>query len=681
MVAIRDFLGLVENRRRFAPGEAKVCQNFLINRVEGGQSRAEVRSLLTKYEATRAAASGALSLFEHRQNDGAYRELLKLANGTLYESVGGGGAWASVKTGLSTLTMEFCRGFDKTYFVDGDNDGNFMYNGSSVRDLVKSAPGGSLAPTEAGAAAATGFGLGTFEYTFSDYDPTDGWESVPRATQTVVKANANTGVVLSDPGTYTAPYTRKRIYRRLRGTNQWYLVHTKATGDFPFSDTVLESALLPSALSEVHDNETGIMDMEVPAAGVSCVFYRGRLFLARDDTVLWSKVGLPFLFRISGEARKEIGDDGDPVTALRVFGESLVVFKQNSIWVLNGDVEESGFVFYPASRWVGCISRNSCVVTSEGIVFFDMQMVPWMFDLTPQSIREPVGNVIDVWNSFSADLGVTARYSYWGCGYYAEERAAVFNFVDGNDAYGDPYVFFLDGRVWSKLSSGGMKWTCFAELTLGDAPGGARCFYIGNGSGQTFYIPPDTLGNDPVGDGIMSGTVSGTATGGAATTVTVGAAAFKTTEDSLIGRNVTVVRASDGTIQHALIVSNTGTVITVASWPTFTPASGDTVYVGAIHAILHLGEYDLGSPQAKRLNRVYFMHEEVNHSWRLGCQKDDDSSRSNYVTRNLNNKFRSRFNVSRRGYKFSPFVEGVHPTLALDLQEIHFEPKEVRGVI
>ncbi|MFQ6608919.1 MAG: hypothetical protein ACE5EE_10370 [Fidelibacterota bacterium] len=269
--------GLVTERQGL-PGEVQNCKNIYLGQLEG-KSRVETRKRVKRDYATRPANAKVLMLGELRAFDGTRVKLIKV-NGNLYDAddIAGGSLKASLST---TAIADICYGNEKAFIAD---DENFVVTkAKAVFDLVKANGGGTLSPIESG--TATGFGTGTYRYMFTDYDPTNGWESLPSSEETVVKTNINLGVQVSDPGNYTAQYSKKRIYRRARDDNSWYLVKTAVTGDFPYSDALLEDDFTSAMLSEVHNNTSGITNMEIPAVATTCAFFRGP-FSTILDTII-----------------------------------------------------------------------------------------------------------------------------------------------------------------------------------------------------------------------------------------------------------------------------------------------------------------------------------------------------------------------------------------------------------
>jgi hypothetical protein len=72
-------------------------------------------------------------------------------------------------------------------------------------------------------------------------------------------------------------------------------------------------------------------------------------------------------------------DDGQEITAASAFGESIIVFKNNSIHLLSG-TDPNSFTRYPVDSKIGCESPGTVVPDGNVIRFFDFRTGVWEFD-------------------------------------------------------------------------------------------------------------------------------------------------------------------------------------------------------------------------------------------------------------------------------------------------------------
>lgn len=623
MPVIRDNKGdgLVTARRARA-GELQDTMNFLLGNREGAP-RAEVRKYIKRFNDTRRSNDKVFMLFEFRDDSGNKTKLVKDSSGDLFDLADPATA---LLTGLNTAGLaDACNGNDLTFIADNgaafyryDDD----HTNTVTDEVVEANKGGSITPSETGAPAATGFGTGTFEYQFTDFDPVLGQETILSVTASVTKANANTGVRISQTGlSFANPYTQKRIYRRLRDNNNWFLIATAGSGDFPVDDSTLELNLTAASSSEVHDNLTGLANNEIPAAPVSCTFHRGRLFSLSGDELRWSKIDLFFIFKKNGEATKQIGDDGDEGVRVLTWGESLIIFKRNSTWVMNGDVDEAGFVFYPASRTIGAISRFAIAKTPIGVIFVGNDYQIYNFDLTVGSLLQPI--VTSTGIDFSNDASIDwTKADLFSAGWDPFQNVVYITFLDSSE---EPttYSLFLDGMKFGKFeaSMNVVKPRYWAELTNSASE---RKLHFGDQQGYVYETETNTSA-----DGPPSGTVTGTITSSTTTTITDSAATFFITGDDLLGFSV-VVDNGDGTFTEKIIQSNTADTITVTVAFSIAPGVGLTYYIAPMHTLYFLGAIDDDNPFIKKFQKMFVTVNDGNGTFRFGSDLNDTVTRSDF---------------------------------------------------
>ena len=641
MVVVNKFLGLSETRRA-QPGELQQSKNFVLG-TKKGLPYAEVRKY-SKLFATNTFNAGKeiRAMKELRKDDGTITKFYK------YDNVGGTNSSLAISDGTTTTTLvdnvlgstgivDMTTGFDKL-FIANNGQTPKVSNGTTLWNLFESVTVDAATDiTLAETGASTGFGSGIFEYAFSFYSSTQGWETVPVA-KNITKSNANLGVNITfDHTSTTKPaavnghatiYDRYRIYRRLRGQNSWYFISDHPiVSSFTKSDTLLETEFTAAMLSEVHDNETGLINAEIPSNPVVCEFFRGRLFLAggshtpdatfrsrrRDvvygpDTLRWSKIELPFLFGKSGTSLAEIGDDGDPITAVVSWGEQLTVFKKNSTWVMQGADDEENFTFYPVSRTIGCFGRFSWAKTPIGIAFIGTDKKVYIFNGSVESLLNPLptSELFD----FNADWSLSDTFI---AGYDPTVEAVYFTVINGS-TYTN-YVLFLDGLVWGVFEFG-HDITAYDEWTNSS---GERKLHFG--TTDSLMLETNTTA---LGDGVVSGTVTRTATGGTSSTLVDTGATFTT----LNGLKVTVQHA-DASYETQTITSHTGTTLNTTTWST-TPLSGRTYWIGEMDTLLWSADLDIGSRKFKRVNGCIYEVRNPAGAFKFGMTIDEGTSRTNH---------------------------------------------------
>lgn len=677
MVAIAEVGRGVTNARQNHKnplGEARLSLNFLHGNFEGETyDRAELREYLDRAWLKRTETTRIDLMVELRKDDGTRGRFFK-SNSKLYSwSTSPGSLPVEVASGMhanATQLTDVCQGFDRLFFADVTE--NWAYSTTNGLFLLTPSARPTTAMTLTEAGAAVGFGTGIFEYNYTLYSSSEGWETRPRSTSTTItKASADLGVRWTnpaDPG-LTGIYNRYRLYRRLQGENAWYLIGTYAASDFTVDgnkvqDDVPDLDLEESALSEIHDNESGLDDYTVPDDFSTIAFYRGRVFGASGDTVWWSKVNLPFLFRESEIARKQIGDDGDPVIALRVINESLVCFKRHSIWILNGDVEESGFTWFPNDKMLGLIGLNAVTLVPGGCMFLANDRSVYYFDLSQDSVRKPISTTV----KFTANW---TKANFFAAGYDPESRHAQFSFPAAADTNNtETHTVSIDGFAWGRAEYLLIYPQCYTVCHNANAE---AKLYFGSHNGYGYQTMCATGA-----DGVNSGTKSGTVNVGTSTTVfSVNYAAFMTTgagSDALKGLSASVMIA--GAVETREISSNTATEITVTSAFSATPQAGALVWIGAMSAVLWFHRVKIAVKEA-RVDDMYFFMDESSTTWKFGATIDNETDRDHYTEDTAQESI--HFKVERRCYSMSPFIESFGTSLEMDFGGVEFEPTLIKG--
>lgn len=644
------------------PGSAKVSKNFLHSTLENGQyHQAETRKYISRLWYTRPATAEVRLLAELRKKDGTRTLLVKIGTVLYSWTTNPATALTSIQTGLNTSKADWAQGFDRLFFTDASN--KVYSTASNVFELTTSTrPTTAMTLTETG--TANGFGTGAFEYNYTVYSSVEGWESRPRATSTsITKANANQGVRWANPsdGAITGIYDRYRLYRRLQGENAWYLIATiNPASGFPYDDTTPDANLSDAALSEIHDNETGLDDFTPPGVFTAMAFYKGRVFGAVEDTLYWSKVGLPFLFRENEIARKRIGDDGDPIVAVKVVNESLVIFKRHSIWVMNGEAEETNFIFFPASRRIGAVQKLCVVPCPGGAIFVSSDFAVYFFDLTEESLRQP----ISFNQRFSLDVGTAAS---WCGGYCPVTRKVQLAMYEANAS--QPTVFYvaIDGFSWGIFESKYIYPTYYGEY-LNEISQLKLIF------GTEFGLGYQTEANLNA-DGVPAGTYTGTiASVTDQSDFNVSGSLF-TTGIGLVGASITI-KVNDGEWETREIYTNTSSNITTTEAFDTTLAVGMQYWIGAMECVLEFNSVR-PSKEETRVDELQFSFTPRNQEWFFGLKVNDEET-GRFVERSCSTG-RCYARIPRRGYTVRPRLHQTGTGLRIDLDEVMFTFTQLRG--
>lgn len=285
--------------------------------------------------------------------------------------------------------------------------------------------------------------------------------------------------------------------------------------------------------------------------------HKNRLFAADEGHLYWSKTGQPEAF--SPNAEDDVNNnDGQRIRGIASLpGGLLLIFKEDSYYVLEGDTPEVWSIsrIGPA---VGCLSHRSIKVGIDGVYWWAEQGA---VKLNFGSLAAP--ELIGA-NRISAVISRRAMNH--------AERDRIVTEVDLS---GQRVLFSIpEARetrntkiiVWSSRLScwESDKWDAVdaASLFAANDADSQPFVMVGGYSGQVFKLGSGKR------DGVPSGTTTGTftATDTSMSTITDGAALFYTTGSGLIERKITVLDSDDQIVTFGTrprITANTGTTLTL----------------------------------------------------------------------------------------------------------------------
>ncbi len=466
---------------------------------------------------------------------------------------------------------------------------NKKFNGTSVQPWGITKP--AAAPTTAIGAA--GVPNGTSECRYTYFNSATGHESSASATGTArVLVNQKLNVTWVVPGDTQVDFVKL------------YIRNTATQANFYLAGTVAIGTATPYALDWGADTNLIILgpntiENDPPPVFTVAEFHQQRMFgagPANPSLLFYSKLGLPEAFSAltyEGVAQ----DDGSVITAIHSAHQLLLVFKQNSTWILVGD-DPTSWSLRLLDPEIGCLSPRS-VVTVEGVTYWWSDQGPVQWDGAASSIRV-IGTPLlaptlskDAVNSAQLDKVVAAADVTTQQLLFALPTTGVTR----NDMI-LPFAYRLQrwaADKWSILDAASLA-------TVFDA-NNRPYTYLGSHSGQVFKFD-----NSVQRDGVLSGTAAGTVTSATASTLTDTTATFLTTGGKVIDRYVTAIAADGFTMQRRRITANTGTALTITpDWATV-PNSAYTYIIGGIDFQWDLPEEDFGLTfMKKRLEFFYLL--------------------------------------------------------------------------
>ena len=139
-------------------------------------------------------------------------------------------------------------------------------------------------------------------------------------------------------------------------------------------------------------------------------------------------------------------DDGQEITGAVLFGEQIIVFKNNSMFALAG-TDENNFVVYPIDTATGTECPGTIVAAGPELFFFDHRSGVWSFDGTQyQKIDDKI-------NTYLLD-GINEQYAYRSAGF--AYRGKYYLSVPWGTDTTPSRTFVFDARIgaWTEYDFG-----------------------------------------------------------------------------------------------------------------------------------------------------------------------------------------------------------------------------------
>jgi len=680
-VTVREFWkGLDTNRAATKPGYALVARNVLLTRA----GRAEVRPGILRAHHTRSADETIWNLFEFRDAAGLTYRLVKTGT-TLARLALAGGAPVANETGMSAAGPASMAEAQDLVFLADQRAKNYVTTGgggvANTLPLDKAAPSAALSPV--GAGTATGMVAGTYRVACSFYNPTFDWTTPPRAYEAVT-ITANQAIRVTTPADPGDGFTKMYFWRTKIGeVGPFYWIGEATTWSTTHDLTAIDSDIVaqPSTyyLSPVHNLDGEIVAANPPA----CKFanwHKHRLALGSDSTKLlriyFSDLDKPTSFFVTTVAKEPshyhdlLEGQGYVMTGLNDLNGAFVAFKDYSITIRNGDIDPASWQWYVAVDGTGCIAPWSRAVAPGLGIFFAGADGVFLLDDSFRARRiSDAPDGAGIGDDYRA-LDFT-KVEYWWGAWSEREREYLLGVTTSAAAGTAPdrvYSYAPDTGAWSTRDYGmALVLPTCAGLMTNEA--GRPKVYCGTSAGYVYET-----GHTAQSDGPMGGTVTGVATAGAGTTLTDSAAAFYATGDGLTGLVLTV-RHSATSYESRLIVSNTATVLTVASAWAQPPVPGERYFVGAIEGTLALAQWDGQESASKQWHAITGAWTKQAHTTpvRVGFTLDDDAVPTYHGSEETMGDVRFALPAGDRGVEMGAYFDIIGTGAPFEIKGVSYE--------
>ncbi len=464
------------------------------------------------------------------------------------------------------------------------------YNGTAAQTFGITRPTVGTLSASAGAA---GLHNGVYELRVSYANTTSGHESSISDTATATVQVTNSALSWANiPISGDTQVNCRYLYIRNTDTMaHFYRAGTVSNNTATTATTTVLDANLIIVAPDTAENDPPLSTL------ISLSKHASRLFGTDGTKLYYSNSAKPEGW--DPDNYEEVNPtDGQKLVALHSAHEMLIIFKTDSIYVLDGTNPQS-WEIRQVDPTVGCKAPRS-IRTVEGITYWWSETGPMMWDGANRPI--PIGDLfirttINATNLNYAQFAlVVAEVDY-------NNQTVIFA-VPGASATRNTILLPWNYRLGKWEAT---KWDPMdvCSMTSVEDAAGKPWVMMGGYAGQVFKWWNATN------DGVISGTTTGTFVASAAShsTITDNTASFLNTGGKLIERKVTVLTAAGQpvTTTRPYITTNNGTVLTLSAAITgLTTNATYTYIVGGPDFQWDTGWSVLGLPfHRKRFHYLY----------------------------------------------------------------------------
>lgn len=576
------------------PFEATIARNVRfykkdeVTRRKGG----------VKYNTTQYAGAGNIQgLFNFKYGAGLSKFLVA-ENGILYTDTGINRT--SIKTGFSTTNkFSFDTYNNLCWITDGGTTALQKYDGTIVTQGCITAPSvGTFAAADSGNA---GNPDGVYYYLVTFYVSATGQESAPfplasAPTVTVVTNQINlTGIPVSSDTQVTA----RRIYRTTGGgaitsaglvttiTNNTATTYTDNTADSDLGALIFATSTKDAA--PIFVKTTAHND-------------RGWGFTENSSILYYSYLGEYWYYPQGNDGVNTLADapdyriyvgrgDGDKITNIIKFYDYLIIFKQNSIWALEGyDRTQFNLRQIEFEKRVGCVGFRAAGIAGNWCYFIDVDGIYRTNGLTVEFVGLAVEAFFDDNNPNTNEKIDLSTVSNSCCIEFRSSPNKTIKFSvpiteDSSNSLTLNYDYLDDSWNWDtgfKVESWAIKESSGKDILI-------------RGDDYGYVWEEETLEGD-------GGIINGTCTTSSSTGLTDSGETW--TVDDYKGVYVEILEGT-GLGQRRLITSNTADTITISEeWET-NPDTTSVYTIGGIDGYyLHCWSDSLAPAENKVMKYV-----------------------------------------------------------------------------
>lgn len=348
-----------------ADNEAQGCLNVVFDDLGGVETR-QGHTLLNTFAVNTNACDG---LFTARWNSGNESMVaffgpdMFVLSGTTFQTVPSG------QGVFTTGVTKYAQMYQNLLFV-GHAGTAYKYdsNAALYRHRIET----PSAATNGGTRAAGGNLAGDYHYKLSYVNTQVVEGQVGTGSSTLVASAGGESMLLSGVPVPSVSFgvNTKYLYRTYANSGvsgTYYFLASMAASATTYNDTIASSSLGAAAPT----------DNGQPPSYSYIKHHQERLFLTETSTnpqYLWySEIGNPFIVKSTSFIKIADGD-GEKITGFGIQGNSLVVFKEDSVWLIEmPDTDPATWRRKKTDSKYGCASQNSVVEFGNLLMFLGQQ--------------------------------------------------------------------------------------------------------------------------------------------------------------------------------------------------------------------------------------------------------------------------------------------------------------------
>lgn len=502
---------------------------------------------------------------------------------------------SEIKSGMTSGSYYNFSTFDNFLWICNGTDRVLKYDGTTVTNASLTVPSvGTFAAADSGS---VGNVTGTVKYLVTFYVTSTGQESNPftlanAASVSVVNKIVNLTAI---PVSSDTQVTARKIYRTTSGGSEYsaqYLVTISDNTTTTYADNILD-ANLGELIELDHDPAPTLKKMIIHknrAFGITGI--DSRVYFTKALNVWYWPQGITDLSATASQFYFDIDpDNGDTVSNIITYYDYILIFKNNSVYVLGGYDESDFFIRkidYEIN--VGCISFRGSVVAGNWCYFLDRNGIYRTNAQIIEYVGEPMESFFDPDNSAS-DLKVN-QAQLTNAVMIVDQRKPRnlirVSLPSGDNTVNDlTLIYYWTKNMWTYDT--GYIAQSYAVRCVNNED------YLIRGDNYGFVLEEEQQNGD-------GGLIYSTATSGTANTLTDTAQSM--TVDLYKGAYVDILSGT-GAGDRLKIISNTATTITIDGNFSATPDTTSIYTIGGIDFEYIHGWRDYGdSAFTKRLKYV-----------------------------------------------------------------------------